>query len=57
MRSLWSLWIYLLGRIYNGIDDIQQYNRSQENLGFYPNDRLVYITLDKLSTGFQFISF
>lgn len=55
MRSFWSLWIYLLGRIYNGIDDIQQYNRSQENLGFYPNDKLVYITLDKLSSGFQFI--
>lgn len=26
---------------------------SQETLGFYPSDKLVYVTLDKYSSGFQ----
>lgn len=57
VRSFWPSSIYLHGRLYNWIDEMQLYSRSQETLGFYPSDKLDCITLDNHSSGFQYTIF
>lgn len=42
-------------QLYNCTDDTQLSNRKKSgDLGFYPSDRLVGVTLSKLSSGFQY---